>query len=369
MTFQARYVQERKLADGRTAWYFLPPADIKQAKLLKPESLGTNPGRAEARATYLNKMIEEWREKATQGGTNGRLIVNGTVDFLIDKFMRSKFVLMNLAPSTQKEYKSMIWLGADTLITGGRFGSFKLSDVKHRHADEFYSTIVDERGLSSAFITCTIMRRCFSIGVRWEYLPSNPFSGLEIQTPKRRETVWTNEQLEQFYKTCREIGRNDIALGVRLAYATSARPSDVLRWQKKHYNRELNVLRFTQQKTGNEVAMPLEPEIAEMFNRLENPEDYVVLNEKTGREFNLTVYSKAFRRAMEASGLPSTLQFRDIRRTVLTELGDSGASGEEIMAVSGHRSRQLLDVYVNKTMKQATNAMDKRRTMKEKSNG
>lgn len=366
MTWQARYVQERKLANGKTAWYFIPPADVREAKLLKAEGLGSNPGRAEARATYLNRIIEEWRESTHKGESNGRVIVNGTVDFLIDKFLRSKFVLMNLAPNTQKEYKGMLWLGADTVISSGRFGSHKIVEVKFRHADEFYSTLVDERGPNSAAVTCAIMRRCFTIGVRWEYLPSNPFSGLEIQQPKRRETVWTSEQLEQFYETCDATGRNDLALAVRLAYATSARPSDILRWQKKNYDPVENKLFFTQKKTGNDVFMPLEPDIAEHFTTLDHDEDYVVVNEQTMEPFNLTVFSKAFRRVMEVAGLPSTLQFRDIRRTALTELGDSGASAEEIMSVSGHRSRKLLDVYVNKTMVQATNAMDKRRAMKEK---
>lgn len=365
MTFQARYVQERKLASGKTAWYFLPPADVKEAKLIKPEGLGTNPGRAEARANYLNRVIEEWREKEQQGESNGRIIVNGTVDFLIDKFLRSKFVLMNLAINTQKEYKGMLWLGADTVIQGGRLGSFKMVDVKYRHADDFYTTLVEQRGINSAAVTCAVMRRCFTIGVRWEYIPSNPFSGLEIQQPKRREQVWTNEQLEQFYETCKAVGRDDIALAVRLAYATSARPSDILRWQKKHYNAALNELRFVQQKTGNEVAMPLEPEVAGWFTQLDHDEDYVVVNEQTMEPFNLTVFSKAFRRVMEVAGLPTNLQFRDIRRTVLTELGNAGCSADEMQAVSGHRSRKLLDVYVNKTMVQSNNAMNKRKAMKE----
>ena len=70
---------------------------------------------------------------------------------------------------------------------------------------------------------------------------------------------------------------------------------------------------------------------------------------------------------MEEAGLPSRLQLRDIRRTVLTDLANHGATDTEIMAYSGHKSRESLMPYVCISTQQARNAAGKRQfNMKEK---
>ena len=58
--------------------------------------------------------------------------------------------------------------------------------------------------------------------------------------------------------------------------------------------------------------------------------------------------------------MPSRLQLRDIRRTVLTDLANKGATDTEIMAYSGHKSRESLMPYVCISTEQARNAAEKR---------
>ena len=63
---------------------------------------------------------------------------------------------------------------------------------------------------------------------------------------------------------------------------------------------------------------------------------------------------------MNTAGLSSRLQLRDIRRTVLTDLANHGATDTEIMAYSGHKSRESLMPYVCISTEQARNAANKR---------
>ena len=70
--------------------------------------------------------------------------------------------------------------------------------------------------------------------------------------------------------------------------------------------------------------------------------------------------SVTFRQIMKAAGLPDRLQLRDIRRTVLTDLANHGATDTEIMAYSGHKSRESLMPYVRISTEQARNAANKR---------
>ena len=53
-----------------------------------------------------------------------------------------------------------------------------------------------------------------------------------------------------------------------------------------------------------------------------------------------------FARIRALAELPAELQFRDLRRTAATELGTAGATDDEIRAVTGHRSRNVVAVYV-----------------------
>jgi hypothetical protein len=60
------------------------------------------------------------------------------------------------------------------------------------------------------------------------------------------------------------------------------------------------------------------------------------------------------------------LQFRDLRRTGLSELGDAGATDNELRAVSGHRTRDIVATYVVPGNAQVSAAMKKRAVMRTK---
>jgi integrase len=63
------------------------------------------------------------------------------------------------------------------------------------------------------------------------------------------------------------------------------------------------------------------------------------------------------------------LRFGDLRRSGMTEAADAGATDDELRAQSGHKTRNIVAVYVRSTPKQAGNAIAKRvrhRTQKER---
>jgi hypothetical protein len=51
----------------------------------------------------------------------------------------------------------------------------------------------------------------------------------------------------------------------------------------------------------------------------------------------------------------------DLRRSGLTELGEAGATDDELRSVSGHKTREMVAAYVLPTDVQAGNALKKRR--------
>ena len=96
---------------------------------------------------------------------------------------------------------------------------------------------------------------------------------------------------------------------------------------------------------------------AELFGPVE-PEHYVFVGFKvSGRidldhmritEFDPTrpirTWVKAWRSLTKKAGLPG-LSFHDLRHHAITELAESGASEQTIMAIAGHVSRRMLERY------------------------
>ncbi len=63
---------------------------------------------------------------------------------------------------------------------------------------------------------------------------------------------------------------------------------------------------------------------------------------------------------MEAASLPSNLQMRDLRRTGATEMAEAGATNAEMRSVTGHKTMDVLSIYVRTTQAQASSAVNKR---------
>ena len=89
-------------------------------------------------------------------------------------------------------------------------------------------------------------------------------------------------------------------------------------------------------------------------------QQWVVPNPIALEPYSENNVSRIFRKIKVAANLPSRLQLRDIRRTVLTDLANHGATDTEIMAYSGHKSRESLMPYVCINTEQARNAANKR---------
>jgi hypothetical protein len=72
----------------------------------------------------------------------------------------------------------------------------------------------------------------------------------------------------------------------------------------------------------------------------------VIVSEATKRPYVGDHFRHEFARIRTEASLPNDLQFRDLRRTALTNAGDNGATDDELRALSGHMSRDVLSVYV-----------------------
>ena len=86
-----RYVIEKALPSGRTAYYWnLPNRDLKAGFTLRRESLGFDYSAAIARANELNRHLDDWRKGR---GLDKALDLQpgfGTLEWLVERYKRSR---------------------------------------------------------------------------------------------------------------------------------------------------------------------------------------------------------------------------------------------------------------------------------------
>lgn len=353
-----RYTQHRR---GR--WYWEPPLRLRRSHGLQVHALGADQVAAWAYARKLNKEL---------AGLDPDAAAPGSVTWLFEQFFTSDR-FGELSPSTQKDYR---WLAKrlGTLEIGAQpLGHYAARALRPRHADQIYARLRVVSGHTTAHYACRFARRVWHWAGRRELVDAhpNPWAAMELAGVPKRHQRWTPEQVAQFRAQARELGRPSLALAVHIAYCFGHRQGDVLAltWSA------LDAGERQTAKTGTrvpivpaaypELAMELEAERArQTASALSST--HVVVCETTRRPWQPDAFRHAFRTVANAAGLPSTLQFRDLRATAITELSDAGADLIDLSTHSGHETVQMARHYSRRTRAQFERAAAKRLAGKEK---
>ena len=224
----------------------------------------------------------------------------------------------------------------------------------------------DGDGTRFANYTLQIVTRVWNVLMRYDLLIRNPWQFVERAKPEPRNTVWSSKDFRLFLETSfAEPKWRNIGLLVRINVELGQRIEDIrlAKWENfdledRLYRREII------EKTKERIpGIPLSDNLVKMLEQQKEVYDFqewVVPHPFTLVPYKEGQISKGFRCIMSSADLPSRLQLRDIRRTVLTDLANSGATDTEIMAYSGHKNRESLNPYVRISTEQARNAAAKR---------
>jgi len=176
-----------------------------------------------------------------------------------------------------------------------------------------------------------------------------------------------------------EAGRHCMATAVQIAYDTSLREGDILSGPWSSFQPSIDgngmSLVLDQAKTGRPISCPLSPETVAMIESLRTNSGVIplatapIIRGPHGRPYKKDNFPHRFRDICRAAGIPDDLQFRDIRRTVVTEVAEGEGTSSEMAATTGHsiaHSQRILDTYTVKTEGMARNAKAKRNKRRSK---
>jgi len=364
-----RYVQASTYADGTPYYRYNPPQEFVDAGVVRRGVLQGDRLHAFQLADEYNNAIDEYRHKQSMHQDSKRH--DPSVRGLADMYCESTFFEV-LRPITQQQYTYFIQKLCDTELDRSKFGDINFKDVTNGMAQRIYEAVIKQNrtkggdGIQMANHVLSVAKRMWSVGNKWEVVHRNPWKFVEPLTPKRRKMKWTNDQIKTLLDTAFSRWEwRSVGIMVMLAYETSQRATDLrlLTWDNIRFDTNEFVLE-EQSKRGADVCIPLADNVIDVLDQQMQDfghQKYVAPHPKTIEPYKLELLSKTFQRIREASGLPKELQMRDIRRTVISELADNGATQAEIMAWSGHMNPNSLKPYLKTGKAAAKSAFEKRR--------
>ncbi len=342
------------------AYYWQPTPAVKALGFVA-EALGKDAVKAAARAQTLNRQVDAARREPS-----GRPpALPGSIAELIELYQGeprwTEPAPVGLAARTKKDYQQsfdLILAKAPHVIVT----EVTRKDLKgtYRELRKAYGLTVANRHMKAWQV---LMAFAFDEGVR----PDNPALRLRLTRPKIRDVRWMPEHVDLFVKTARLRNRPSLGLTIWIAYEIAQRPADVrlIRWSR--WDGATFLVR--QAKTGKLVRVAVAAALAAELNAIrpiDGGDGFIILTEATGVPYGESYLAHEIAKVRTAAALPAELQLRDLRRTALTEIGEGGATDDEIRAVGGHAERGSVGIYVMPTEAMAESAQTKRQARKER---
>lgn len=352
-----------------SGFYFQATPAMKRAGIFS-EALGTEMTAAKARADSLNASWDEIRRGLEPVGK--RPARPGTLSHLVEGLRRST-EWSDKAPRTIEELEYAL------AIVEPIFGAYNLKQITPDACRDFYDALRETGSIHRAARVMKWLRYLFNFAIRFNKADINPTLAVRIKHPKPRRTLWNEGQVLSVITKAIEVGRPCIALAILIAYDTSLREGDILAltWDTYRPSADGNgmSLVFDQAKTGRAQAAPLDAETVAMIEASRINEGTIplatapIIRGPHGRPYKKDNFTHRFRDICRAVGVPDDLQFRDLRRTVQTEVAEGEGTSAEMASKTGHsiaHSQRILDTYTVTSERMARNAQAKRNKRRSK---
>lgn len=200
-----------------------------------------------------------------------------------------------------------------------------------------------------------VMHAIWKEGERWGLVPSNPWKLVRRHKERRGGyPTWTAAEVQAF-RDHWPVGTQQ-RLALELNIVLGQRRGDVHRIGPA--NVQDGYIELVQQKTGKAVAVPLSAELEAIIAATQTgPETFLVTERGTPFKTPDSL-GMWFGRACIAAGVTRKgVRMHGLRKFVMAELAESGATQQQIKAISGHSHDAEVRVYVE--------AADKRRLARE----
>ncbi|WP_157971220.1 tyrosine-type recombinase/integrase [Pseudogemmobacter bohemicus] len=314
-----RYCQGFEDRHGTFRWYYRRPGFPRCA-------LPGLPWTPEFMAAY---------EKAANGEKleiGVKQTIAGSVSALVVSFYKTSD-FTGLSDSTKATYRGII----------ERFraehGDKRVAHMERKHLQKLVSDKAATPAAANNMLRMVhlLMRHAVELGWRGD----DPTQGVrKVRNKTEGFLTWEEDHIAAFEEHHKPGTRAHLAL--MLLLYTGQRRSDVVRMGRQHVRK--GILSITQQKTGQDVHIPLHADLRAVLDAL--PLDNLsFLMTAQGHPFTPPGFTNWFRAMVREAGLPDGLSPHGLRKATCRRLAEAGCSEHQIMAISGHRSTAEVNRY------------------------
>ena len=369
-------VKYKRDSDGRVVYYFNPSKSMRDSidaqyyQSLDPIDVQKHISDTQIQfGDYKRKIkTKEW----VHGNSVAALVVA----------YRKTSMWSNLSTSSKRMYtyllNSILWQNfADHSKPMAEMLS---TSVDFKYAESVYMHCQSTISKHHAAHVCKVLRVVWGQGIRLGIVKSNPFLKMGIKQLPPRTVMWTPEQVELAIKTADKLGYIGLGTLILLCYDLCQRPGDMrqLKWdnfdgnrlQSSYIDMSVTSLKFRQEKTGVPIKVIVSEWLQDRLSKTirRNDCNFIVINDNPAQNSGLAYKNYHSRRLYnvhlaiirKAAGLPDELKMSDLRRTGATEMAEAGCTNAELRSVTGHKTMDVLSIYVRHTDKLAATGQSKR---------
>jgi len=182
----------------------------------------------------------------------------------------------------------------------------------------------------------------------------NPVASIRRPAPapgRNRRLSWS--EARRMLKSCDAHSNPMLAWIVRIALYSCMRQGEILSLTRDQVDLGRRIVRLTETKNGSARTVPLSKRAVRVFRQaLSNPIQpagtSLIFFGEPGRDGKRRPYrtNRVWAVALERADIVN-LHFHDLRHEAISRLVESGLSDQEVAAISGHKSMQMLKRYTH----------------------
>lgn len=223
-------------------------------------------------------------------------------------------------------------------------------DLVARYRDD---QLVSGKSNNTVRLELALLSHLFTVAIQeWRMgLVYNPVATVRkpVAGPGRNRRLLPGEE-RSLLTACDEASNPNLGSMVRLAICTGMRAGEIKTLRRNQIDLARRVVRLNKTKNGSARTVPLVRQaVAVLQEALAHPvrpmDTDLVFWGEPGRDGHRRPYeyNPAWRRALKRAGI-SDLRFHDLRHEAISRLVEAGLGDQEVAAISGHKSMQMLNL-------------------------
>lgn len=327
-----RYVTKREGKKGKRRFYW-------QRRGFPLARLPDDPRSSEF-INLVNDLNRQADAKKENEKSERRILIPGTLSYLIDHYRKSPDFTQNLKPRTQKTYGQLL----DELDKN--FGDLPIKTISRKFVFEYRDSLKATPYKANSMLR--MLRIILNYALDREWITTNPARRPKQLKARPRKVIWTPDIRRRFI----QHATPEMLTAFYLGFYTVQRSDDCLLMTWSQYDGSRIIL--GQEKTGELVFVPVHSTLKSHLDQSSKVSTQI-LTRPDGKPYRYHSFQKQWKKVISAAGLEG-YQFRDLRRSGMVEMSLAGANTQMVAAVSGHSidsTQKILDTYIPRYMELA----------------